>query len=79
MKHPFSQMCCILGRGDAFISQEIASCEIKASGKMRSSQRGSTLLTQLARARNKSCAAKAVVRGVCEAHFCYKKIRIIPL
>ena len=28
------------------------------------------LLTQPARARNKSCAAKVVARRVCEAHFC---------
>ena len=51
------------------LSQEIASCEKKASGKMRSSQRRNRLLAQPARARNKSCAAKAVVRGVCEHIF----------
>ena len=45
---------------------------------MRSSQRRNVLLTQPARARNKSCAAKAVARGVCEAHFCSKLIPTRP-
>ena len=48
------------------ISQEIASCEIK-------SLRHDAQLAEKkpARARNKSCAAKAVARGVCKAHFCF--------
>ena len=46
------------------LSQEIASCEIK-------SLRPDAQLAEKkpARARNKSCAAKAVIRGG-EAHFC---------
>ena len=51
------------------ISQEIASCEIKSL--RRDAQLAERkLLTQPARARNKSCAAKVVARRVCEAHFC---------
>ena len=52
------------------LSQEIASCEIK-------SLRPDVQLAEKkpARARNKSCAAKAVARGVCEAHFCSKRGR----
>ena len=48
-----------------FLSQEIASCE-------RKSLRPDAQLAEKkpARARNKSCAAKAVAREVCEAHFC---------
>ena len=48
-----------------FLSQEIASCEIKS---LR--QDAQLAEKKPARARNKSCAAKAVARGVCEAHFC---------
>ena len=47
------------------ISQEIASCEIKS---LR--QDAQLAEKKPARARNKSCAAKAVAREVCEAHFC---------
>ena len=47
------------------LSQEIASCEIK------SLRRDAQLAEKKpARARNKSCAAKAVICRVCEAHFC---------
>ena len=53
-------------RAAFFISQEIASCEIKS---LR--QDAQLAEKKPARARNKSCAAKAVARGVCEAHFCF--------
>ena len=47
-------------------SQEIASCEIK------SLRRDAQIAEKKpARARNKSCAAKVVARGGCEAHFCF--------
>ena len=52
--------------GAVFISQKIAFCEIKSLRRDAQLEE-----KKLARARNKSCAAKAVVRGVCKAHFCY--------
>ena len=53
-----------------FFHRKLRPVKEKASGKMRSSQIRNRLLAQPARARNKSCAAKVVAHGVCEAHFC---------
>ena len=70
-----SFVSCGLGQEteDFFISQEIASCEIK------SLRRDAQLAEKKpARARNKSCAAKVVARGVCEAHFLFFHRKLRP-
>ena len=73
MKHPFSQMCCILGRGDAFISQEIASCEIKSLRQdAQLAERKYAANAACSRAEQKLCCRSSSPRG-CETHFCSRR------